>query len=131
MFAPVTTKELYRFFLLELQKLYGLGEATSITDWVFEKMISLKKADIIRNPRLQVPQDAETRIRRCLEALMQHQPVQYVLGETESIELKRRNGPVVSIPGHSLTTEDSDAVLQRRGDVLHVKVFVQEKKLAG
>ncbi|MBL7693206.1 MAG: hypothetical protein JNK91_00075 [Ferruginibacter sp.] len=58
-------------------------------------------------------------------------PVQYVLGETESIELKRRNGPVVSMPGHSLTTEDSDAVLQRRGDVLHVKVFVQEKKLAG
>ena len=98
MFAPVTTKELYRFFLLELQKLYGLGEATSITDWVFEKMISLKKADIIRNPRLQVPQDAETRIRRCLEALMQHQPVQYVLGEAWFGHMKMKVNEHVLIP---------------------------------
>lgn len=98
MFAPVTTKELYRFFLLELQKLYGLGEATSITDWVFEKMISLKKADIIRNPRLQVPRDAETRIRRCLEALMQHQPVQYVLGEAWFGHMKMKVNEHVLIP---------------------------------
>ena len=46
----MTIKELYRNFLVQLQKIYSLGEATSITDWVFEKMASLKRTDILKNP---------------------------------------------------------------------------------
>ncbi len=43
-------KELYRNFLVQLQKIYSLSEATVITDWVFEKMASLKRSDILKNP---------------------------------------------------------------------------------
>ena len=50
MFALMTIKELYRNFLVQLQKIYSLSEATAITDWVFEKMVSLKRSDILKNP---------------------------------------------------------------------------------
>ena len=43
-------KELYRYFLVQLQNNYTLSEATVITDWVFEKVLSLKKIDILKNP---------------------------------------------------------------------------------
>lgn len=39
MFALMMLKELYRNFLLQLQQVYSLSEATNITDWVFEKSL--------------------------------------------------------------------------------------------
>ena len=45
----MTIKDLYRNFLVQLQKIYSLSEATAITDWVFEKTASLKRTDILKN----------------------------------------------------------------------------------
>lgn len=91
-------KELYRSVLLQLQTIYSLDEATPITDWVFEKMASLKRTDIIKNPGKQISAAAEERINRSLSELLTHKPVQYVLGEAWFGSLKLKVNEHVLIP---------------------------------
>ncbi len=94
----MTIKELYRNFLVQLQQIYSLGEATSITNWAFEKMISLKRSDILKNPDKVITSDAETSIQTVLQQLLQHKPIQYVLGEAWFYNLKLKVNEQVLIP---------------------------------
>ena len=98
MFAKMNTKELYRNFLVQLQKVYELGEATVITDWVFDNIANIKKADLIKNPMQQVPAPAIKKIAEKLEQLLSHQPVQYVLGQTTFYNLPFQVNDKVLIP---------------------------------
>jgi release factor glutamine methyltransferase len=74
-------KELYRNFLVQLQKIYSLSEATAITDWVFEKMASLKRTDILKAPEKVISPAAYELIQNTLRELLLQKPIQYVLGE--------------------------------------------------
>ncbi len=78
----MNSKELYRKFLVDLQTIYDLGEATVITDWVFEHVAGLKKADLIKNPLQQIPVSVVKKILDKKEDLLKNKPVQYVVGET-------------------------------------------------
>jgi release factor glutamine methyltransferase len=98
MFALMTIKELYRNFLLQLQKVYSLGEATAITNWVFEKRISLKRADILKNPTKLITPVADQLIQDALQQLLQQKPVQYVLGEAWFYNMKLKVNEHVLIP---------------------------------
>ncbi len=98
MFALMTLKELYRNFLLQLQKVYSLSEATNITDWVFEKMVSLKRTDIIKNPNKLITPSADKLIQEALQQLLTHKPVQYVLGEAWFYHMKLKVNEHVLIP---------------------------------
>jgi len=94
----MTLKELYRNFLLQLQKVYSLSEATNITDWVFEKMVSLKRTDIIKNPNKLITPAADKLIQEALQELLTHKPVQYVLGEAWFYHMKLKVNEHVLIP---------------------------------
>jgi release factor glutamine methyltransferase len=98
MFAMMTIKELYRNFLLQLQKIYSLSEATAITNWVFEKRASLKRADILKNPTKLITPAADQLIQDALQQLLQHKPVQYVLGEAWFYNMKFKVNEQVLIP---------------------------------
>lgn len=98
MFAMMTIKELYRNFLVQLQKTYKLSEATAITNWVFEKMLSLKRTDIIKTPAKPITPAAEKLVQDALHQLLQHRPVQYVLGEAWFYNMKFRVNDRVLIP---------------------------------
>lgn len=98
MFAKMNTKELYRNFLVQLQKVYELGEATVITDWVFDNIANIKKTDLIKNPMQQVPAPVVKKIAEKLEQLLSHQPVQYVLGQTTFYNLPFQVNDKVLIP---------------------------------
>lgn len=91
-------KELYRNFLVKLQQIYSLGEATSITNWVFEKMVSLKRSDIIKSPGKIITPVAHELIENTLQQLLQHKPVQYVLGEAWFYHIKVKVNEHVLIP---------------------------------
>ena len=91
-------KELYRNFLVQLQKIYSLSEATSITEWVFEKMTSLKRSDILKNPEKKITPAADKLIQETLQELLLHKPVQYVLGEAWFYRMKFRVNAHVLIP---------------------------------
>jgi release factor glutamine methyltransferase len=98
MFAKMSTKELYRNFLVQLQRVYELGEATVITDWVFDNIANIKKTDLIKNPMQQVPAPLIKKIAEKLEQLLSHQPVQYVLGQTTFYNLPFQVNDKVLIP---------------------------------
>ena len=98
MFAKMNSKELYRSFLVRLQSVYELGEATVITDWVFEHIANIKKTDLIKNPLQQVPPPVIKKILEKQEQLLLHQPVQYVLGQTTFYNLPFQVNDKVLIP---------------------------------
>jgi release factor glutamine methyltransferase len=91
-------KDLYRNFLVQLQKIHNLSEATAITDWVFEKMASLKRSDILKNPEKKITAAADELIQKTLQELMLHKPVQYVLGEAWFYRMKFKVNKHVLIP---------------------------------
>lgn len=98
MFALMMLKELYRNFLLQLQQVYSLSEATNITDWVFEKKASLKRSDILKNPGKVITSAADKLIQEALQELLTHKPVQYVLGEAWFYHMKLKVNEHVLIP---------------------------------
>lgn len=78
----MNSKELYRKFLVDIQTIYNLNEATVIADWVFEHFAGIKKTDLIKNPLQQIPASVIKKILDKKEQLLQNKPVQYVVGET-------------------------------------------------
>ena len=98
MFAKMNSKELYRNFLVELQTVYDLSEATVITDWVFENIAHIKKADLIKNPLQTVPAPVLKKIAEKREELLQHKPVQYVMGNTTFYNMQFQVNNKVLIP---------------------------------
>lgn len=98
MFAIMMIKDLYRNFLVQLQNIYSLSEATAVTDWVFEKMASLNRSDILRNPEKLITPAADNLIQKSLQELLLHKPVQYVLGEAWFYNMKLKVNEHVLIP---------------------------------
>lgn len=94
----MSSKELYRNFLVELQAVYDLNEATVITDWVFENIASIKKADLIKNPLQTVPLAVIKKLAEKKEELLQHKPVQYVMGNTTFYNMQFQVNDKVLIP---------------------------------
>jgi len=98
MFAKMNSKELYRNFLVELQSVYDLGEATVITDWVFENIANIKRVDLIKNPLQQIPSPVIKKLAAKQEELLQHKPVQYVMGNTVFYNMQFQVNDKVLIP---------------------------------
>lgn len=98
MFALMTIKEIYRGYLEKLQLIYSKNEAAVITDWVFESIAGLQRADIIKNPGQIVVPSGLMQLDNCIEALLQHKPVQYVLGEAWFYKMKLMVNEQVLIP---------------------------------
>jgi len=98
MFVAMRAQLLYRQMLQDLQQIYNANEAAVITDWVMEKTASIAKADFIKNPELEIPAAIETDLGKALEELLQHKPVQYVLGEAWFGSLKLLVNEHVLIP---------------------------------
>jgi len=91
-------KELYRNFLVKLQDIYPLSEATVITDWVFEKLASVKRTDIVKEPAHHPEPLVQVGLQVALQQLLDHRPVQYVLGEAWFYHMKLKVNEKVFIP---------------------------------
>lgn len=94
----MTIKKQYRFFLQQLQTICNLNEATAITDWVFESLAGIERFDVIKNPDLPLSVTKEEALSNALLALLQHKPVQYVLGEAWFYKMKLKVNEQVLIP---------------------------------
>ena len=98
MFVVMTIKELYRNFLLQLQDIYSLSEATVITDRVFEKVAGIRRTDLVKDPARVLNDKTIEQLNSSLAQLQQHKPVQYVLGEGWFYHLKLKINEHVLIP---------------------------------
>ncbi len=94
----MTIKEQYRLFLQQLQTIYSLNEATVITDWVFESLAGIERFDVIKNPDCPLLATKEEALNKALTPLLQHKPVQYVLGEGWFYKMKLKVNEQVLIP---------------------------------
>ncbi len=94
----MNSKELYRSFLVELQAVYDLNEATVITDWVFDNIAGIKKSDLIKNPLQPVAPHLVKKLAEKKEELLQHKPVQYVMGNTTFYNMQFQVNNKVLIP---------------------------------
>ncbi|MDN3658835.1 peptide chain release factor N(5)-glutamine methyltransferase [Ferruginibacter paludis] len=98
MFAKMTISKHYRNFLQQLQTIFSLNEATVITDWVFESLAGIQRFEVIKNPELLLSPLVEKQLDKALAALLQHTPVQYVLGEAWFYRMKLTVNEHVLIP---------------------------------
>ncbi|MEO6730148.1 MAG: peptide chain release factor N(5)-glutamine methyltransferase [Ferruginibacter sp.] len=94
----MTIKEIYREYLQKLQQIYTANEAAVITDWVFESKAGVQRSDIIRSPGLIMNPAISQQLNDCLTALLQHKPVQYILGEAWFYKMKLTVNEHVLIP---------------------------------
>lgn len=94
----MTIKEQYRFFLQQLRTIYNLNEATVMTDWVFESIAAIKRFDVIKDPDQLLSSTKSEKLKITLAALLQHKPVQYVVGEAWFYNMKLKVNENVLIP---------------------------------
>ena len=91
-------KELYRNYLLQLQHIYPLSEATVITDRAFESIANIKRADLIKDPSKQLNNKTIQQLSNAFNELLAHKPIQYVLGDAWFYHLKFKVNGSVLIP---------------------------------
>ena len=94
----MTYKILYRSFLEQLQAIYTMAEASVITSWVFEKLAGIKKIDFIKHQALEPEINVADELDAALQQLLQHTPVQYVLGEAWFCKMLFKVNEYVLIP---------------------------------
>ena len=94
----MTTNELYRLYLKELKQIYSESEASNITRLIFESFGNISRADIIKTPETLIPQALELQLNESLQSLLQHKPVQYIIGEAWFYQLKFKVTNAVLIP---------------------------------
>ena len=98
MFVIMTLKELYHHFLAELQSIYTIGEAAVVTERVVEKITGLNRTERFLHPLTLIEPMLIVQLKDILKQLLDHKPVQYVLGEAWFYHLKFKVNEQVLIP---------------------------------
>ncbi len=91
-------KEKYQTFLQELGKLYEKGEATAITNMAFEYVGNLTKSETILKANEAIDAAFERKLDEALAKLLQHEPVQYIVGKAWFYHLPFEVNKAVLIP---------------------------------
>src|SRR5665647_253952 len=94
----MTTEQSYNDFLKLLIPLYESREAANITDWVFENVTGLKRLERSINKNVELADAYVQQLKKYLEELLQHKPVQYVLNEAWFYKMKFYVNEHVLIP---------------------------------
>jgi release factor glutamine methyltransferase len=84
----MTVQEATYTLLNKLGSIYDKSETSQITDWVMENITGSKKAERMMYKNEALTSKEEILLTQYTERLMQHEPVQYVLGESWFCGLK-------------------------------------------
>jgi len=94
----MTIKNTYRNFLVQLQQVYNGSEAAAITDMVFDAVLNINKADLIRSgEQLLTPAEHQAVLQK-LSPLLLLRPVQYVLEQAWFCNMKLKVDEHTLIP---------------------------------
>ena len=104
----MTIEQIYKEYLDQLKNIYDGREAANIADWVFENITGTKKIERTLNKQTQLSNTIIERLNDTLEQLLQHKPVQYVLGDAWFYKMKLFvNEHVLFCPAYNLCTDAS------------------------
>jgi release factor glutamine methyltransferase len=94
----MTIKEIHTKYLQTLKQIYSEGEASKMTEMIFEHTAQINKQHIILKGEEELDETIEKQLQEALEKLLQHYPVQYIIGETWFYNLKFIVNKTVLIP---------------------------------
>ncbi|WP_224995388.1 peptide chain release factor N(5)-glutamine methyltransferase [Cesiribacter sp. SM1] len=81
------------------QQLSPLGESASQQAyWLLEAVLDISLMDVVLDKAVKLPPEKEARLQQSVERLLQHEPLQYVLGETSFYGYSFLVTPAVLIP---------------------------------
>ncbi|MET0391630.1 MAG: peptide chain release factor N(5)-glutamine methyltransferase [Chitinophagaceae bacterium] len=77
----MTIQEATEHSISRLAAIYEQGEAAAISDWVMEHLTGVRKTQRIGRRQQELTPQQQSGLEDCLQRLLMHEPVQYVLGE--------------------------------------------------
>lgn len=98
MFAFMKLFEAHQQLLFQLYHIYDDGEAAAIADRVLESLTGWSRIDRVLNKTMVLSQMQEAQLSGYITKLLDHVPVQYVLGEAWFLGMKLRVDRSVLIP---------------------------------
>ncbi len=119
-------EELYKIFLKQLKKNYDERESANITDWVFESVANIKRLDRVIDKQKPLSNSTIEHLNNVLQQLLQHKPVQYVLGEAWFYKMKLKVNEHVLIP----RPETEELVEWMVAEIRNKKLEIRNKKVA-
>ena len=118
----MTVKETISEITSTLSPLYGGGEASAMASVIMEYLKGYSKVDLIINSDKEVSDFIAGKVKAILERLLKHEPLQYVLGQTEWHGLRLKVTPAVLIPRPE-TSELVDIIADRNRDRSDLRVL--------
>lgn len=94
----MTILESYNQFILELGKLYDIGETRTIADWIFEDLAQLPPHNRREKGSQSIDPTVAQKIKAALIDLLNNKPIQYILGEAWFYKMKFTINEHVLIP---------------------------------
>lgn len=95
MLQKIRGKDIFNQVKSSLTNIYDEVEASNITFLLLEKLLKIRKQDVILNDACVV--DSEI-VLQAISRLQQHEPIQYVLGEAHFFDFDFKVTPAVLIP---------------------------------
>ncbi|MCB0514845.1 MAG: peptide chain release factor N(5)-glutamine methyltransferase [Chitinophagales bacterium] len=90
-----TVKQLFKE---NLGVFYTPNELSQITYWVLEECLQTDRIDLMLNPLQNLTDKQQKKIEKIMSQLAKHQPIQYILGKAEFMDLELRVNKSVLIP---------------------------------
>lgn len=97
-FWMMTVDEVYRHFVTRLKAIYDERESKNIADWVFESIAGIKRLRRVTEKDEVLVNPTGNQLQLALQQLLEHRPVQYVLGEAWFYKMKLKVNEHVLIP---------------------------------
>ncbi len=94
----MNTQRYFAFYCSQLSSVYEKREAENIAHLVFEQFAGLSRLGRILQKEAELDKAAIEKLDRALKELLQHKPVQYVIGEAWFYKLKFKVNEQVLIP---------------------------------
>jgi release factor glutamine methyltransferase len=97
---PLTSaKEIFQYFRNRINSIYTLDEAESISFLILKEYLGISRMDVITNKSdLRVSKPKWSYCYEVLDRLERHEPIQYIIGETEFLGCRIIVNPTVLIP---------------------------------
>ena len=77
----MTIKQIQQQYLAALKETYGEGEAAAMTTMIFESTGNITKKDLVLNTNMEAENTTEISLKNALYRLLQHEPIQYIIGK--------------------------------------------------